>query len=975
MDRKRTKVPAGMIHRWGRTPVSCHLCRAKKLRCDRAHPCSNCVQRKVNCVYSGQGGFQSGRSTTPIVKLTGHRQAVSTSIVENNENALQDRVRRLEEIIMQGGNQVPQVLSTEGPPRATGVLDEDGRPDLRSNSSSQLIPLDTCLRTRSGRDEDRLLQFGTPIPANSPLATLLDLNVPLLTKFLPSLEQATDLFNHFARCLQPTFGVLHIPSTRTLMQQLYQVLLDGDEPDLASLALVYAIFAGAALAWTTEFLEALHATPAEAKTAFSTYSRVALLILDDHQQALPLSTIALEALCTLGYVLTHTDGFSHKLQTLRIRQLLMARALQIHRLDSAKCIEERRLKGCNLIETEVKRRIWWHMVASDWIFALSSGPQEGTYLLQPKHMNVNRPSNVDDEFVSAPGAQHGFPLTIPTSMSAFLYRVHLAELCREIVDVLPPGLFESPETWYKEVDYNIILDLDKRIQSTLANLPIYFKLDPASIQQSLSICHQRPYIAYQRTFLHFGINTRICRLHRPFHLEGFGNPQYAYSRSMCVRSAETVLSLRQSLDDVGALINLNPSRFWVVVQHVYHAAIILATEVSLNPQSPEAAARKEEVLAACRMLERSKHESAALKKAIQKNTQTLRMILQNQAPVSKIGPMATKNCGNSRLPDTGGQPNLSSNIDSLYIVNPSVPAVSTFTGTEQEVYVPGASEWPDTFQDQSFDDDTWGKLWSDVFDVGLELDVPDWNSILGDLAPSDEITTSSQIRLLASLDTIPAHTHANVAKTYIPPWFMCKDPTTERISTSIMPENDSSISFLQDLNLLSKSFQAARNAVPLCATCHRGFTSPLDPGLIFYPKNLELFIQFELYTRSQRKRAESSSGQTPLKQRAPTATQYATYQNRPRGLGMYTRVVLKGDEDSGPEVLSARAWGGEPLAAIRRAIAVLGSPLYMALPEKDILRDLYLGGVNGDATAEEVGFEYGGFGDNEFFGLRAILAG
>lgn len=53
MERKAARgVPAEMVHRWNRAPLSCRLCRAKKLRCDRAQPCSNCVQRKADCEYA-----------------------------------------------------------------------------------------------------------------------------------------------------------------------------------------------------------------------------------------------------------------------------------------------------------------------------------------------------------------------------------------------------------------------------------------------------------------------------------------------------------------------------------------------------------------------------------------------------------------------------------------------------------------------------------------------------------------------------------------------------------------------------------------------------------------------------------------------------------------------------------------------------------------------------------------------------------
>ncbi|KAL4972931.1 hypothetical protein BDW66DRAFT_154277 [Aspergillus desertorum] len=720
MDRsKGTRVPADMVHRWSRAPLSCRLCRSKKLRCDRAQPCSNCAQRKVDCVYAGRGESPSAgrRSNTPTATTAAaskREQLVSEpGSASNHDNILLDRIQRLEEIILQQANQM-------------------------------LHPLSSSAKMQQG-----VMSFGSSMPNEIEQRTISSpapLDAAALARCLPPLAQAMELFNHFARCMHPTFGVLHIPSTRALMQQIYQNLLDGDEPNIAGLALVYAIFAGAALAWTTELLEALHATQDEAKIAFSTYSHLALSILDDRQQSVPSSTVTLQAISTLSYVLSHTDGFSQKVHMLRVRQLLMARSMQIHRLDTTKRREERRLNGSNVIETEVQRRIWWHMVSSDWLLSLSGGPNEGVYLLQPRHMNVNYPSNIDDEIIPASGTQYGFPLSIPTSMSAFLCRIRLAELCREVVDTLPSLLLDSPDvsSQEQEVDYNLVLDLDARFQGFLNALPIFFKLDHRSIQQSLAICRERPYIAWQRTYLHFGINTRICRLHRPFHLEGFTNPKYAYSRMMCIRSAETVLSLRRSMEDIGGLINLNPSRFWLIVQHVFLAAIILATDVSLKPDAPEAVPRREEVLAACRMLERSQHESATLKKAIQKNTHTLLMILQNQMSLPKLSSSANSATGggsifqsHSGLMDTNMAANhvFPRNSGNGPQLNP-VPAPTMREPTMSFMPSPSAplaGQWSGDVQGQQPDEDTWGKLWSDVFNAGLDLGMPQWSSILDDM--------------------------------------------------------------------------------------------------------------------------------------------------------------------------------------------------------------------------------------------------
>lgn len=150
------------------------------------------------------------------------------------------------------------------------------------------------------------------------------------------------------------------------MEQTYQSMLEGDEPSIINLLLLFSIFTGAALAGTPQLLEKLNSTKAEAKAAATAYTRLAMSILDNTHQPVAPSTTALAAISNLAHVLGNSSGLSFIVQMLRIRCLFMARAMEIHRLDTAKSREERRLKGCNMIEIEVQRRIWWNMVASDW---------------------------------------------------------------------------------------------------------------------------------------------------------------------------------------------------------------------------------------------------------------------------------------------------------------------------------------------------------------------------------------------------------------------------------------------------------------------------------------------------------------------------------------------------------------------------------------------------------------------------------
>ncbi|EAW20262.1 Zn(II)2Cys6 transcription factor domain-containing protein [Aspergillus fischeri NRRL 181] len=48
LDRGR---PAGAQPHSTKMDISCALCRRRKVRCDRAHPCSNCSRADILCIY------------------------------------------------------------------------------------------------------------------------------------------------------------------------------------------------------------------------------------------------------------------------------------------------------------------------------------------------------------------------------------------------------------------------------------------------------------------------------------------------------------------------------------------------------------------------------------------------------------------------------------------------------------------------------------------------------------------------------------------------------------------------------------------------------------------------------------------------------------------------------------------------------------------------------------------------------------
>ncbi|KAI9162737.1 putative transcription factor lepB [Paramyrothecium foliicola] len=516
-----------------------------------------------------------------------------------------------------------------------------------------------------------------------------------ISRHLPAKDHLIKLLNHYARSMQPTFGVLHMPSIRGLVEQTYEDITVGKEADAGSVLLLLAICASCALTWNAELLEEMDVTSADAKVAFRSYCDLFNTFLDGLLPPLAPSTVALEALLLLTHLQSNTENRLDQVYSLKARALWMTRALQIHRLDTWKSRERRRLEGCNQIEIEVQRRIWWYMVATDCVFvspfrlgAFSGGSLEGTYVYHPSQMRVNYPLNRDDDDLTTNDEVDDQPLSVPTSISQFILRVRLAEICREAVDTLPSIRAESQST-----NYDTVLALHGKFQEYIQDLPIHFRLDDTSIQQSEEI-----------------------------------------------------------LNNAGSSAGLRPSLYCLVIQHVFMAAMILATDISFDPESPEASSRKAEVLAACDMLEVAKRQSLTAREYIELNIRKLRSLLKNikpqpptTEPTNSIPTTATKHQDLALGPRTDTSTIRSPSLGSPHMGVPSRPTTAV-TPTKLGSKNLGQLEFTRGI-DHALDDDMglkagtgsiefslednyhadWDQVWDDFYDVAPELDLSQWN--------------------------------------------------------------------------------------------------------------------------------------------------------------------------------------------------------------------------------------------------------
>lgn len=127
-------------------PVSCKLCRTRKLRCSREAPCSNCVSRGISCELEAY--------TTP-------RPAIPSTIPEQAN--LMERIRKLEETVRQ---QQSQLLLNQRPDVGTQQVQQSPNQNLNNDRDHQMHQ--DSLSSSVGLNNTPSESLGVSTPATQP---------------------------------------------------------------------------------------------------------------------------------------------------------------------------------------------------------------------------------------------------------------------------------------------------------------------------------------------------------------------------------------------------------------------------------------------------------------------------------------------------------------------------------------------------------------------------------------------------------------------------------------------------------------------------------------------------------------------------------------------------------------------------------------------------------------------------------------
>ncbi|KAF8847308.1 hypothetical protein BDZ45DRAFT_699308 [Acephala macrosclerotiorum] len=556
-------------------PVSCQSCRSKKIKCNRVHPYSNCTARSIICNFLVPPQVQSNTTST------------------NAE--LRARIERLESILLKQSSSTETQISDENSPT---------QQYLHLSSESELVANDKQKRDR----ELRLLQnIGT---REDSLTNASDLNLrrPVdegtVVEF-PVYKIATLLLESYESNFDHLCCILYTPSVQSLTKTVYLRLNQNKSVLPGQAALLLSIFALSAYFYQPFDVSEVAATKRDAIHLSKYLSRGALDVLD-YSRRNALGTLEdVQASILMSYVSYHLDGFSARGRLLSTAAVSMARELRLHRLDadneSSTTSDQSSIR--DMIDRELKRRVFWHVVSTDWLLSTTSGPQEGTYFMHPNHINVNLPKDcIDDDLIL--GEENSG--SHPTRMSYFLHRLRLAHLSREIADTIP-----LDTTKLLQLPYSQIISLDKKLQDYLSSLPFFFKLDSESRKRSIPLEIIYPKIPISRYCTSIEAHSRRFKLHQRFLLRQLVNPQYAYSRRACLESARAVVNAYEDLREHYS-VSTRPDLMGIAVHFTHLALVTMVMDLCFNKEEGDEEGMKAEVKAALEMFEDSRHASPLL---------------------------------------------------------------------------------------------------------------------------------------------------------------------------------------------------------------------------------------------------------------------------------------------------------------------------------------------------------------------------
>ncbi|CEJ57780.1 hypothetical protein PMG11_06461 [Penicillium brasilianum] len=550
-----------VIRKRNRVPLSCAPCRHRKLKCNRSHPCENCVKRgdAASCNYA--------QASTR--KKSSPQQTSPTS-----PDDMQNRIDRLEGLVlslMTNGNQSAgpaaalAAISGESSAGSTGLSNEIDIDDIEDDAEGNPEESDTeqvtksfgVMKMDSGKsyyiseahwasvlndiaevrnfftthkkqfeDQAEKLKATRPETDNPGGSALLfgamkPLSRPEIMATLPSKYTTDLLVARYFNSYDPATHILHGPTFQAQYNKHWE---DPTQTELVWIAMLFALMRLAMLSYYREGDEPPEFRGKAMDMAGTFRNSVAqCLTLADYTKP---HRFLIEAL------VFHLYGDFSQTRDAEISVWVLSGVIARLAMRMGYHRDSKMFPNITPFQGEMRRRVWSFVRQADLLFSFQVGMPS---MLRTTDTDTELPRNLyDDDFdedcKELPPARQ---LSEPTPISYLITKSRLSYAF---------GRVNEHYSAVSSSSYDKVMELDADLRRGRDLIPDHLQIRP------MDECQLDPVSLIMSRFSVMTVYHKAqCVLHRPYLIRARENPRFTYSRRTCIDSALEILEFQAIL--------------------------------------------------------------------------------------------------------------------------------------------------------------------------------------------------------------------------------------------------------------------------------------------------------------------------------------------------------------------------------------------------------------------------------------------
>ncbi|KAK9241187.1 fungal-specific transcription factor domain-containing protein [Lipomyces kononenkoae] len=594
------------IRKRNRVPLSCNFCRQRKLKCNRGHPCENCIKRgeEASCVYlnvphtATHVASQQGLSPQIFANgaLSGSKRATGVE--------LQNRLDKLESLVLglmhsssgdsdspqdsngdESNNQMPDFKPTnELAPDVDAVgeslgmmkLDKKGKAMYHGETHwGALLNELSEVKALFERGREYHESMDLPQPNNPengpeyqncfPFNSIGGVELSDILALIPSRPDCDVLVYRYFEVFDPIYHVLHKPTFENEYASFWR------HPEKADI-----VWIGMLLCILTIALQSFRLGGAPSSylgresDTWLGWQKAAEVCLVEGNFMLKGSIMIIRTLTLwlMSETRTTLNGNWMDRTWVSVGMIIrIAQSMGLHR--------DPKWFNISPYESEIRRQMWCVVTSLDILFSVNEGLP---LTIRAGEHDVRLPVNVDDvdfcpDSAKIPDAR---PWEVETNTSYLLCQTKMANVLCRIVS----GTFSLRP----RPGYDTILAHDAELRATFASYPEYLRVPPEASNPL-----DPPHIIMQRFLLDLQYRKSLIVLHRPFAARAQASPKFKRSKEECMDASLQILRRQNWLYHSPAARETLDTFAWftdgLMLNHFFHACIMLCVELYTNMDS------------------------------------------------------------------------------------------------------------------------------------------------------------------------------------------------------------------------------------------------------------------------------------------------------------------------------------------------------------------------------------------------------